>query len=126
MLQRPLFYPIQIQMQLKFQYGRFMSNKNLLIIENFYCRDSNQDSLDLDKIDETRPNNQLNTSYISLSQLNVNTSTIYDAVQDLPICFNVPSGIYIEFGFVRVSISPTVSFERIISVQYKYVILILY
>jgi hypothetical protein len=119
MLQRPLFYAIQIQMQLKFQYGRFLSNKNLLIIEIFYCRDTNQDSLDLDKIDETRPNNQLNTSYISLTQLYVNTSTIYDAVQNLPICFNVPSGIYIEFGFVRVSISPTVSFERIISVQYK-------
>jgi hypothetical protein len=86
---------------------------------NFDCRDTTQDSLDLDQIDETRPNNRLNISYISQTLLNGTNPTIYDTVQNLPICFNVPSGIYIEFGFVRVSVSPTVSFERIVSVRYK-------
>jgi hypothetical protein len=53
------------------------------------------------------------------TKLITSTPTIYDTTATLPVCFNVPSGIYIEFGFVRVQISPTVSFERIVSVQYK-------
>jgi hypothetical protein len=53
------------------------------------------------------------------TNFNISTPTIYDTTATLPVCFDVPSGIYIEFGFVRVQISPTVSFERIVSVQYK-------
>lgn len=45
--------------------------------------------------------------------------SIYDAANTLAICYGVPSGIYIEFGYVRVQVSPTVWFERIVSVQYK-------
>lgn len=82
-------------------------------------RDDAQDLRDLDRIDETRSNNQLNTSYIRTSALRTSVYKIYDAAQELSICYNVPSGIYIEFGYVRVQISPTVSFERIVSVQYK-------
>jgi hypothetical protein len=84
----------------------------------FCYRDNSEDLIDLDRIDVTRPDNTLTASYISQTQLNVSTPTIYDATT-LPVCFNVPSGIYIEFGFVRVQISPTISFERIVSVQYK-------
>lgn len=85
----------------------------------FLSRDNNQDSIDLDRIDETRPNNRLNISSIIQTELNTSSPAIYDTTGTLPACYNVPSGIYIEFGFVRVSISPTVSFERIVSVRYK-------
>ncbi len=85
----------------------------------FWYRDNNQDLIDLDRIDVTRPNNILNATYIMQTNFNISTPTIYDTTATLPVCFDVPSGIYIEFGFVRVQISPTVSFERIVSVQYK-------
>ncbi|CAF2761704.1 unnamed protein product [Rotaria sp. Silwood2] len=83
-------------------------------------RDDNQDKIDLDRIDQTRPNNRLNASDIIGTSVNTNVYTIYDATETLSFCYDVPSGIYIEFGFVRVQISPTVSFERIVSVQYNY------
>ncbi len=75
--------------------------------------------MDLDQIDETRPNNRLNTSYIIETALNTTNYAIYDTTQTLPICFNVPSGVYIEIGFARVNISPTISIEQIVAVQYK-------
>lgn len=87
--------------------------------EKFSCRDNIQDSLDLDRIDETRPNNRLTTETISQFRLKQDTPAIYDAAKNLPICFDVPSGVYIEFGYVRVPISRTVSYERIVSVRYK-------
>ncbi|CAF0760543.1 unnamed protein product [Rotaria sp. Silwood1] len=83
-------------------------------------RDENQDKRDLDRIDQTRLNNLLNTSYITRTRRNTSVYAIYDATETLSICYDVPSGIYIEFGYVRVQISPTVSFERIVSVQYNY------
>ncbi|CAF0790398.1 unnamed protein product [Rotaria sordida] len=83
-------------------------------------RDDNQDKIDLNRIDQTRATNRLNPSDIIRTRLNTSLYTIYDATETLSICNDVPSGIYIEFGFVRVQISPTVSFERIVSVQYNY------
>ena len=121
MLQLLTFYPIQVPMQLKSKYGSiyfFVQNchysRRLL-----FSRDSTQDSLDLDRIDVTRSTNRLTEDLISRTQLNANTPTIYDAAQNLPICFDVPSGIYIEFAYVRVPISRTLSYERIVSVRYK-------
>ncbi|CAF1196266.1 unnamed protein product [Adineta ricciae] len=83
-------------------------------------RDTNQDSLDLDIIDVTRPNNRLTVGEIAQTSLLDSAYTIYDTTSNLPICFNVPSGIYIEFGYVRINISSTLSYERIVSVQYNY------
>jgi hypothetical protein len=106
-------------MQLPFQYGIDKKELKINWYLKFWFRDVTQDSLDLDRIDETRANNRLNTSYIIQTRLNTTSYAIYDTTQNLPVCYNVPSGIYIEFGFVRVSISPTISYERIVSVQYK-------
>jgi len=75
--------------------------------------------MDLDNIDETRPNNRLNQSYIGQTSLNSSSYAIYDTSQILPVCYNVPSGVYIEFDFVRFYVSPTIFYERIVSVQYK-------
>ena len=85
----------------------------------FLFRDPAQDSIDLDRIDQTRQNNRLTEAEIIQTALNTDTFTIYDTTGTLSACYDVPSGIYIEFGFVRVQISPTISFERIVSVQFK-------
>ncbi|UJR35492.1 hypothetical protein I4U23_028246 [Adineta vaga] len=83
-------------------------------------RDDNQDLIDLDRIDVTRLNNRLTNDTITRSNFRIPGYTVYDTTQTLPICFNVPSGIYIEFGYVRINISSTLSYERIVSVQYNY------
>ena len=93
--------------------------KLLFLFLEFSSSDTNQDSLDLDIIDVTRPNNRLTANQIMQTSLLDSAYTIYDTTQNLPICFNVPSGIYIEFGYVRINISSTLSYERIVSVQYK-------
>ena len=112
-------YHILVPMQHKFPYGSIFLNEDFDRSKKFSCRDNAQDSLDLDRIDETRLNNQLNVDLITRTRLNQSTPTIYDTAQNLPICFDVPSGVYIEFGYVRVPISRTVSYERIVSVRYK-------
>lgn len=81
--------------------------------------DDTQESLDLDRIDVTRPNNRLSETTIARTESNTSRSVIYDTSRDLSVCFDVPSGLYIEFGYVRVRISPTVSYERIVTVKFK-------
>lgn len=87
-------------------------------INIFILRDDTQDSKDLDIIDVTRSSNRLTQNYISNTELKYPAYKIYDATTYLKTCFNVPSGVYVEFGYVRVPISSTVSYERIVSVQY--------
>jgi hypothetical protein len=83
-----------------------------------HSSDDTQDALDLDRIDLTRPNNRLDRDEIRRSSLKEDTLKIRD-VTDLQICFDVPSGVFIEFGFVRVRISSNQVYERIVSVRYK-------
>lgn len=92
-------------------------------ISSVQFRDDVQESLDLDRIDLTRANNTLSIATITRTPLNSSVYQIYDAAKDLSVCFDVPSGLYIEFGFVRVRVSSTVSYERIVSVKMKYVFL---
>ncbi|CAM4761114.1 unnamed protein product [Rotaria magnacalcarata] len=83
-------------------------------------RDNAQEQIELGKIDETRSINRLTTNYIIQTSSQTPAYAIYDAAQTLSICFGVPSGVYIEFGFVRVQTSSKDWFERIVSVQYNY------
>ncbi|CAF3969923.1 unnamed protein product [Adineta steineri] len=83
-------------------------------------RNATQDSLDLDRIDVTRANDRLDPVTIEETSVQ-STPTIYDTTANLPVCYDVPSGIYIEFGYVRITVNSTFSYERIISVQYSYV-----
>lgn len=82
-------------------------------------RDYGQEARDLDIIDVTRPNNRLDEATIRRTRLRAVVQKIYDAAPNLGLCFNVPSGIYVEFGFIRVPISPTVSYERIVTTKLK-------
>lgn len=84
----------------------------------FNCSDDTQDSNDLDRIDVTRKNNRLNSTYITDTELSQSSYKIYDTTDYLKVCFDVPSGIFVEFGYIRVPISSDVSFERIVSVRY--------
>ncbi|CAF3412501.1 unnamed protein product [Rotaria socialis] len=83
-------------------------------------RNDANEQIELGKIDETRSINRLTTDYIIQTRSLITSYTIYDAAQTLSICFGVPSGVYIEFDYVRVQIGPEDWFEQIVSVQYNY------
>ena len=109
----------QTPMQHPFNYGRTRTT-NVVRISSVKFRDDTQESLDLDRIDLTRVNNRLSTTTIARTRLNSTVYKVYDAAKDLSVCFDVPSGLYIEFGFVRVRVSASVSYERIVAVKVKY------
>lgn len=82
-------------------------------------RDDSQEARDLNLIDIVRPDNRLTPSMIRSQRLRAGSVKLYDTAPNLPLCFNVPSGIYVEFGYIRLQIGPADAFERIVSVQYR-------